>query len=150
MFSSAADAAERAPVPCDPNAPGQVCSVDDVSTAPNSPALPAETTTTSTIRAEDLPVEAIERIVHDYLLKNPEALREAYQVLQAKEQAQQETRDQAAIAEHEEALFNDPDAMIGGNEKGAITIVEFFDYRCVHCRRVSPAVDQVLANNADV
>lgn len=150
IAANAARAAEPVTAPCDPNVPGQACAADELSAAPKAPAPSAESAGTLAIRAEDLPVEAIERIVHDYLLKNPEVLREAYQVLQAKEQAEQEARDQVAIAQHAEALFNDPDAMVGGNAEGAITIVEFFDYRCGHCRRVSPAVEQVLATNADV
>ncbi len=35
-------------------------------------------------------------------------------------------------------------APIGGNAKGDVTIVEFFDYRCPYCKQVEPSLDALL------
>ena len=32
------------------------------------------------------------------------------------------------------AILNDPEAPVGGNPKGSVPIVAFFDYNCPYCR----------------
>ena len=100
--------------------------------------------------ARALPVEAIRRIVHDYLIEHPEVLLEAEQALRAKRAEEEARRDQAAIREHRDALFADPEAPVAGNPDGALALVEFFDYRCGYCRRVKPVLDTLLAENGDL
>lgn len=41
-------------------------------------------------------------------------------------------------------------AMIEGNPKGSITIVDFFDYQCPHCQHMAMTLDQLLKQNKDV
>lgn len=41
-------------------------------------------------------------------------------------------------AELRQSLFDDPRSPVMGNPEGDVTVVEFFDYRCPYCRRVSP------------
>ena len=82
-------------------------------------------------------VREIEGIVRDYLLRNPEVVEDALRALHRK---RQETRAEAArrvIAERSQELFHDTGSPVGGNPKGDVTLVEFFDYRCGHCRRVT-------------
>lgn len=137
--------------PCDPNVSGSQCALKE---APKPTGINADTAVGASgspgFADGALPVEAIERIVHDYLVRNPQVLREAMEALQSQERAQQEFQDKAVIAQNAAALFSDPNAIVGGNVNGAITIVEFFDYRCGYCRRVSPVVDDMLARNQDV
>ena len=87
---------------------------------------------------------AIEQIVRDYLLENPEVIVEAIQVFRQREQAAQEQRAQDAVKAHKNALLNAPGAPFVGNPKGDVTIVEFFDYRCGYCKRVTPLMQQIL------
>jgi protein-disulfide isomerase len=44
-------------------------------------------------------------------------------------------------------LLDDPADPTGGNPKGDITIVEFFDYRCPYCRRVEPSVAAIIKDD---
>lgn len=37
--------------------------------------------------------------------------------------------------------------LIGGNPKGAITLVEFFDYTCPHCQKMHTVVEQLIKTN---
>ena len=99
---------------------------------------------------DGLPVEAIRRIVRDYLIEHPEVLLEAEQALRAKRAEEEARRDRAAIREHRDALFADPEAPVVGNPAGALALVEFFDYRCGYCRRVKPVLDTLLAENGDL
>ena len=38
------------------------------------------------------------------------------------------------------AILNDPDAPVGGNPKGDVTIVAFLDYNCPFCKKATPAL----------
>ena len=100
--------------------------------------------------ADDLPVEAIRRIVREYLIEHPEVLLEAEQALRAKRAEEEAARARAAIREHRDALFADPESPVAGNPEGALALVEFFDYRCGYCRRVKPVLDTLLAENSDL
>ena len=44
----------------------------------------------------------------------------------------------------------DPAAPVGGNPKGDVTIVMFFDYNCPYCKRGAPDVDRVVREDGRV
>ena len=119
---------------CDPGAAAVVAAED--------PAAPAVT--------HDLPVDAIRQIVRDYLLENPEVLVEVQQALQARQDAAEAAQARQAIERHRDEIFSDPEAPVAGNPEGAITLVEFFDYRCGYCKRVKPTLETLLAENDDL
>lgn len=54
------------------------------------------------------------------------------------------------IKKNHDALFEDKDAIIIGNPRAKITIIEFFDYNCGYCRRVLPSLIKTLRKNSDV
>ncbi len=47
-------------------------------------------------------------------------------------------------------IQNDPNAPVVGNEAGAVTVVEFFDYRCPYCRILQPALETLVAKDRRV
>jgi protein-disulfide isomerase len=94
--------------------------------------------------------QEIEKIVRDYLLREPEVLAEAFRRLQQRQSASAAMRSTQAIHDHRQALFADQTSPVEGNAQGKVTIVEFFDYRCVHCRRVASTIDQLVSSNASV
>jgi len=115
-------------------------------TAPQA-AAPATTPTafTDAQRAE------IENIIHEYLTKKkPEAIAEGLQTLQAREQSAEEERTKGKIAEWKDKLYNDPATPVGGNPKGDVTIVEFFDYRCGYCKHAEDSVEKILKEDKKV
>ena len=100
--------------------------------------------------AKGLPAQDVEKIVRNYLLKNPEVIAESLAALEQKREAAQAAAAQTALARHQAQLYSDPEAPVGGNPQGDVTIVEFFDYRCGFCRKVHPAVESVLQKDAKV
>src|SRR5260370_1455468 len=44
-------------------------------------------------------------------------------------------------------LSHDPNSPVLGNPRGAVTVVEFFDYRCPYCRIMEPRLQELLAQN---
>jgi protein-disulfide isomerase len=91
--------------------------------------------------------QAIEGVVKDYLLNNPEIIIEAIQSLRERNERDKKTKAQANLVKFRTEIFNDPDTPVGANSKGDVTIVEFFDYRCGFCKRVFPDIMKVI--NAD-
>ncbi len=79
---------------------------------------------------------AIEKIVREYLITHPEVLVEAMQALETRQQAATEVKTRAALKENRDEIFNDFASPVGGNPKGDVTVVEFFDYNCGYCKAV--------------
>ncbi|RKQ73766.1 DsbA family protein [Oceanibaculum indicum] len=94
--------------------------------------------------------QAIEQIVRDYLLANPEVLRDALIELGSREKAAAEDQRKQRIADLRAELEREPDDPVLGNPDGAITIVEFFDYQCGYCKAMKPVMQNILASEKDV
>ncbi|MDF1585936.1 DsbA family protein [Marinimicrococcus flavescens] len=90
-----------------------------------------------------LPREEVERIVRDYLLREPEILVEALEALQQRRQIAEAEAQKDALAARAGELFEDPSDPVV-NEGGDVTVVEFFDYRCPYCRNMVPELVELL------
>jgi len=91
--------------------------------------------------------EEIGKLSRDYLLQNPETIRDAIQALQAKEEAAKADRQSEAVTQYKGQIFADADAPVAGNPQGDVTLVEFFDYKCPYCKQVSPALEGLLKDD---
>lgn len=91
--------------------------------------------------------QAIETIVRDYLMKNPEVMIDVLQAAQEKLKGESRDKSAAALATRKKEVFDDPDAPVAGNPKGDVTLVEFFDYRCPYCKQVQASVETLLAED---
>jgi protein-disulfide isomerase len=81
--------------------------------------------------------------IKKYILDHPEVLMESVQRLQsgATNKALVELRPQI------ETAFA---SAVGGNPKGDVTIVEFFDFRCPYCRMAHEQVAKLLAQDNNI
>lgn len=93
---------------------------------------------------------AVENIVKEYLLKNPALIRDAMAVLQAQEEAEREQLVAGALKSFRAELEAETDAPVGGNPKGDVTVVEFYDYNCGYCKKVAPVLTALLKRDAGV
>jgi protein-disulfide isomerase len=99
------------------------------------------------IRAAEIPSEqrqAIEGIIHDYLLNNPDVLIEALRSAEEKVNREADAKATTILSDRASEVFDNPATPVGGNPKGNVTIVEFFDYRCPYCKQVLPALQALL------
>ena len=94
--------------------------------------------------------EQIEQIVREYLVKNPEVVMDALRAAQAKQREAQQQQTVQAIAGSREQLLRDSGSPVGGNVAGDVTVVEFFDYACPHCKAVATTVKQLLRDDPQV
>jgi protein-disulfide isomerase len=89
----------------------------------------------------------IEAIIQDFLANHPDLLLQAIE--KADEKLKSDAKDKAAkaLTEHRQQVFNDPSSPVGGNPNGAVTLVEFFDYRCPYCKQVEPSLEKLLIDD---
>src|SRR5215510_5238818 len=90
----------------------------------------------------------IEKIVREYLLKNPEVLEEAMNELSKRQTAAEAEKHQASIAKNADAIFNSPRGVTLGNKDGDVTVVEFFDYNCGYCKRAMADMLELLKTDS--
>jgi protein-disulfide isomerase len=77
----------------------------------------------------------IEKIVKEYLLRNPEILQEVLGELEKRQAAAEAEKHRAAVKDNAEVIYNSPRQVTLGNPQGDVTMVEFFDYNCGYCKR---------------
>ncbi len=95
-------------------------------------------------------VTQVKQVIHDYLVSNPQVLVEASQALQKQEAQQVEQKAQSAIGENANVIFADPASPVAGNAKGDVTIVEFFDAQCPHCKDMKPILETLRKNDPNL
>ncbi|MXN67077.1 thioredoxin domain-containing protein [Stappia sp. GBMRC 2046] len=98
-------------------------------------------TTPGLAEVDEADRDAIRSIVREYLLENPEVVRDALIELERRDEAAQNAARREAVSSASEHLFNSTRQVELGNPQGDVTLVEFFDYNCGYCRR---AMDDVL------
>jgi protein-disulfide isomerase len=93
----------------------------------------------------------IEAIIKEYLTdKHPEVMAEGLQELQKREQENADAKSKQEIGSAKDRVYNDPNSPIGGNPKGNVTVVEFFDYQCGYCKMSEDAVEHLLKDDKNV
>ena len=90
----------------------------------------------------------IEAIIKDYLLKNPEVLREALEALEKHQSAADQDKQRRAISSNAKLIFESPRGPIVGNPQGDVTLVEFFDYNCGYCKRAMEDVVKLTGEDS--
>lgn len=100
--------------------------------------------------AESASDKAFGEKVRSYLLAHPEVLEEALNRLQLAKTEQTAAATKVALNDHRRELEHDPRDFVAGNPNGAVTVVEFFDYRCPFCKTSAPALEAFLQKNKDV
>lgn len=82
----------------------------------------------------------VERVVHDYVLANPELIPQAMQKLQERESGR-------AVAANRARVETPYAGAVMGNPNGDVTLVEFFDYNCGYCRASLPTIDRLVKSD---
>ena len=102
-------------------------------------------------RAEEpkaaLPKAEIEKIVREYLMREPEIIYEAIQELQQRRVVAEAERQEKAVQANKAQLFATAGDPIIGNPKGDVTLVQFFDYRCGYCRSMVPGLRNLIGKD---
>ncbi|MGE0584281.1 MAG: DsbA family protein [Flavobacteriaceae bacterium] len=93
---------------------------------------------------------AIEQIVRDYLMKNPEVIGDVMSALEKKRLAEEDSQAQAALQANREALERSSLSYVAGNPDGDVTLVEFFDYNCGYCRHALADLQDLIKTDPNL
>lgn len=91
----------------------------------------------------------IEQVVRDLLKAEPELVIEAIRDFQAEQERQRNAQVADAIEANRAELVSAEHPYLGPAD-AAVAVVEFFDYRCSFCRRMTPRLDALLEDHDDV
>jgi len=92
----------------------------------------------------------VEKVVQDYILKNPEILMRAIQEYQIRQRITERERAKKSLVTLGPDLHQNKTSPVIGNPNGDVTIVEFFDYRCGYCKRVFPTIQALLKEDGNI
>lgn len=92
----------------------------------------------------------VETIIRDYLMKNPEVLRDALIELQRREEAKSAVSLKEALRQNADALYRSSGDFAIGKADASVTIVEFLDYNCGYCKKSLPDIVKLMEADEDV
>lgn len=94
--------------------------------------------------------EALDALVRQYILEHPEVVVEALHRYEQQQRVAEAQRQQQAIVALADRLTADPRDPVIGNARGDVTLVEFFDYRCPYCERMSGTLAQLVEEDQNL
>ncbi len=92
----------------------------------------------------------IEKIVREYLVNNPELLRDAQAELERRQKDEENQARKKIVTEQAGTLFSSNYQATVGNPNGKVTIVEFFDYNCGYCKRALEDMTRLMKSEPDL
>lgn len=106
----------------------------------SEPPAPAAAVT----KLDETQVAAIQDIIRNHLIANPEIVRDAINELQRKEFEAEQAAQQTAISDDKDLIFASERQAVLGNPEGEVTLVEFFDYNCGYCKRAHADMKRLM------
>ncbi len=94
--------------------------------------------------------QAIEKIVREYILRNPELVIEAIELFQERQRIAEERAKTQALTVSTNQIYADPATPTSGDANAGVTIVEFFDYQCPYCRAMSQSLMELVDAKEDI
>jgi protein-disulfide isomerase len=92
----------------------------------------------------------IETIIKNYIMKNPELLRDAITELEAHDKTAADQAREKLVSDPQSPLYTSPYQAIVGNQDGKLTLVEFFDYNCGYCKKMLPDIVRLMKDEPDL
>jgi protein-disulfide isomerase len=95
--------------------------------------------------------EQIEEVVRNLLTsKDPGLVMKAAAEYQRKQEEETNKKSTEALGKNKDKLFKNSKDPFVGNEKGDVTVVQFFDYNCGYCKKVVDPLKKVLESDKNV
>lgn len=83
-------------------------------------------------------------VIKSYLVENPQVIAEALEALQARRRVAERTRVEQALVARRDELIASPDDPAIGPDNASVTLVEFFDYQCPYCKRMTGPLESLI------
>ena len=88
--------------------------------------------------------------VHDYLVNNPEVLKDAIEALDKHDKAAADAERQKVVMSQAGPLFSSKYQATVGNPNASATLVEFFDYNCHYCKGALPDIAKLMKDDPNL
>jgi protein-disulfide isomerase len=88
--------------------------------------------------------------IRDYLVNNPDVLRQAIEALDKHDKATAEAERQKVVANNSGPIFSSKYQATIGNPKATATLVEFFDYNCHFCKGALPDITKLMKDDPNL
>lgn len=92
----------------------------------------------------------IEKIASQYIIQHPEVLIKASETYKQQQIAEQNNQAVQAVVQHAKQLVDNAKTPYVGPKDAKVNVVEFFDYQCIFCSKISPVVRELQKENPDV
>ncbi len=90
------------------------------------------------------------KFIHDYLVNNPEVLRDAIEALDKHDKATADADREKIVTSQAGPLFSSKYQATIGNPKASATLVEFFDYNCHYCKGALPDIAKLIKDDPNL
>ncbi len=92
----------------------------------------------------------VEKIIADWLIKNPEALADSLSNMQKHFEQAEEKRVLSLLKSNRNEVYRNKSDFALGKKTAPITIIEFFDYNCGYCKRAFAPLMKVANKSNDI
>lgn len=94
--------------------------------------------------------QEINKLVEQYIANNPKVVMQS--LIKFREQAieEQNTKAKKAVVTNFTKLVKAQHSPVMGNPNGDVTLVEFLDYRCGHCREMSDVIKTLIKQDKNL
>ena len=110
----------------------------------------AENETPVSVAGAGISQEEINPLIENYLMADPKILQRVSNALQVQLRIEELAATKRGLTTFAKAIYEEPGDEVVGNPEGDVTLVEFFDYNCVYCRRAMPDVVQLMAEDSNL
>lgn len=93
---------------------------------------------------------AIDEQVQNYLSNNPKAVVDALVNYREQEVKRMESNTQSAVTKNAKEILWNTNAPTLGNPSGNVVLVEFLDYQCGHCKKMTTTVKGLIEKNKNL
>jgi protein-disulfide isomerase len=105
---------------------------------------------TSAAEFSDQQKRELSIIIKEYLIQNPEVIREALQELERRQVAEASDKAKKTISSRAKEIYQSKEDLVLGNANGEVAMVEFFDYNCGYCKRAIPEVEKLIQSDKKI
>jgi len=92
----------------------------------------------------------VRNTIREFLVENPQVVVEALESVQSQQQQSEGRRRQNAVTARADQLFKSRSDPSVGDPTATVTIVEFFDYQCPYCRRMTQQLAELNEEDPDL